>query len=339
MTSIQVRPLTVDGRSTPAVVISYLARRMALFGALSALFSVGGVFMLVDEDLGTKLIGALAVLFFGGGAALLAFQARRPGFVALTRDGILAESPVARVSAPWDAIIGVGRQSIGRSEMIVIDVDDPSRIRTTRGIGWLRQLNSATGFPDLAYPTNLLGGGSEVLEAGVRRYVSEPERRARIGDDAELRSLLEESGARTTMSRTARAAGPASARWLLWALGALAAFTAILSIVSTSDPDRGSNRLLGAVVIGLIGAACLVAAWQFERRPRLARVLGLLATAGLGLIGWLLLGTGNRPMSNIIVGIVLLAAGLVLAWLLFRWRAAPREARDSGEPERRPDDA
>jgi hypothetical protein len=194
VTSVRSRHIDLEGRSVPATVIGMIGWRSALFALLCLPFAAVGVaLLLLSPDIGERVMGAFTLLFFGGGGLVLLATSVRPGFVALTREGIAAQTRFARSFAPWEAIVGIGRAHIGPTEMITVDVDDPSSIRTSRGIGWLTSINARAGYPDLAFPTNLLGKGSEVLETGVRVYATNPERRARIGSPAEHEALVAES--------------------------------------------------------------------------------------------------------------------------------------------------
>ena len=172
--------LTRGGRETPAFVGEYSATRTLLLAIGSALFALMGlVLVFVSED--GRLIGAICLLFFGAGAVVLGMSVGRPGRVALSPEGIGIESRFGEAFAPWDAVTGVGRAWIGRNEMLTIDVTDPSRLQTSRGIGWLKGLNRSMGMPDLSIPTSLLGSRADVLERAIGYYLADPDARQRIG--------------------------------------------------------------------------------------------------------------------------------------------------------------
>ena len=318
---VEARRIAVEGKVVDAFVFAYSARRMLLAGLVCALFVLVGVAMLFSGDGEQRFWGGACVLLFGVGTVLAGASVRRPGFVALTREGIAAESRFGRMFTPWNAVIGVDRTWIGRSEMIVVYVSDPAQIRTTRGIGWLKALNATVRLPDLSFPTWMLGSAARLLEAGVRLYAGDPDRRERIGKVDELRALTEQADPNGAASVRRRAwQAPRVATGILWVIGVGGLLLSALALMDLSDAERPASRLLGAGVFICVCGAATASAWLLGRRPGAGRIVGLLAAAGLLFLGWILTTSPRATGTTVILGLVLIAAGALIGWQLFRWR-------------------
>ncbi|MEP6469545.1 MAG: STM3941 family protein [Chloroflexota bacterium] len=314
--------VTVRGIPTDAFIIEYSRRRTLLMAILCGAFALLGAVLLLIGDGADRFWGAVCLVFFGGGAVALGMQVRRPGRFALTPDGLYSESKLAHAFAPWDAILGVSRAHISRQEMLTVDVTDASLIETSRGIGWLKGLNQSMGMPDLAFPTSLLGERAEVLERAISHYVKHPEQRPRIGTVAELQRLVPLIGAEghapESPSRAGNSAVPLPARWILWVGGALGLLASLAAVVGDGDPARQGSRLLGALLFGTTSVAALGSAWLLPRRPRLGRVLGILAAAGGLFLGWVVTQTADE-IPRVLVGLAIAGCAAVVAWQLARW--------------------
>ena len=314
--------VNVLGQPTDAFVVELSARRTLVMAVLSAVFGVIGIFMIVAGDTGQKVIGAISLLFFGGGAVVLASQVRQPGRWALTRRGLYGESRFASAFAPWEAIVGVGRVHLTNTEMLAVEVSDPAQITTSRGIGWLKGINRSMGYPDLAIPTSLLGSRTEALERGIAFYVAEPEARERIGSASELERLTAAVGIAGPSDdgppTAVKPDTPVVARVLLWLCGTLGLLVTLAALLSEPEAGREGARLVGATVFGCASVAALGSALLLSRRPRIGRILGFVAAAGGLFLGWVVVQNASE-LPGAFVGIAIAATGLVVAWQLARW--------------------
>lgn len=313
--------INVLGQPTDAFFVDFSAGRTLAMAVLSAAFGLVGIWMIVAGSTEQKLIGAMAVLFFGGGGVVLAMQVKRPGRWALTKRGLYGESRFASTFAPWDAIAGVGRIHQSNSEMLAVDVVDPSRITTSRGMGWLKGINRSAGFPDLAIPTSLLGSRTEAPERGIAFYLADPPARHRIGSASELERLTEAIGIdATTSSDTAstRPSAPLVPRILLWLTGALGLAITIVAMLDEPTPGREGTRLAGAAIFGATSVAALGSAFLLTRRPTAGRILGFLAAAGGLFVAWAII-RGSSDLPGALVGTAIGAAAIIVAWQLARW--------------------
>jgi hypothetical protein len=316
-TPLDIRRVEPIGQPvSDAIVLSYQRTRLILMTVLSLAFAVVGLVLVIVGDGGARIGGALAVLFFGGGAIALGTMAAQPGTIAFTRHGLAGETRWARTFVPWTAVIGVHERWIGSNPMVVIDVDDPARLVTSRGIGWLKSLNGRAGFPDLAFPSNLLGESAPILVHAVTRYATDPEARARIGTPGELQALL---GVRPATGSSV-SGGLDVARVLLWIIGVAALLLAAVALTGDADPGREGSRATGSVLIGGIGFIAVAGAWLLPRRPRIGRIVGLVASAGILLIGWILTQTTRGGLASVIVGVAVVIVGLVIGQRLLRGR-------------------
>jgi hypothetical protein len=298
---------------------------------LSGAFALIGLLVLVLGDGEERFWGGVCMILFGGGAIVLGMQVRRPGFVALTRHGLSAESGIAHAFVPWDAVVGADRAHISGQEMLTVDVTDPSHIETSRNVGWLKGLNQAMGMPDLAFPTSLLGRRSEVLERAIGHYLAQPEGRARIGTDAELERLVREIGAENgdeTSRRSDHSSVPTAARVLLWVGGAAGLLVSIAAALGDAEPGRERSRLIGVLLFGTTSVAALASAWLLPRRRGLGRAIGFLAAAGALFLGWVVTQSSSQ-LPGVLIGIAMAGAGGVVAWQLVRWRDSTALREDS----------
>lgn len=317
---VESRAITVDGRTRDAFVFGYSARRMLLAAVGSAIFAVIGMVLLLTGDGEQRFWGGACALLFGAGTVLAAASVQRPGFVALTQDGIVAESRFGRMFTPWSAVTGVDRTWIGRNEMLVVNVSDPTLIRTSRGIGWMKALNATARLPDLAFPTLMLGSNADALEVGLRLYGADASRREHIGTAGELRGLTgtdDLRAPRASRSRPWRAPRVASA--LLWLVGLGGLLLSALSVLDLADAERPSSRLLGAGMFAAVSLTATGSAWLLGRRPRAGKVLGLVAAVGLLLLGWILTTRAATSASTVTLGLLLIGGGAIVAWQLLRW--------------------
>ncbi|HYI67295.1 MAG TPA: STM3941 family protein [Candidatus Limnocylindrales bacterium] len=313
--------INVLGQPTDAFVVEFSARRTLVMAVLSAMFGLIGIFMIVAGDTGQKVIGAISLLFFGGGAVVLASQVRRPGRWALTRHGLYGESRFASAFAPWEAIVGIGRVHLTNTEMLAVEVGDPAQITTSRGLGWLKGINRSMGYPDLAIPTSLLGSRTEALERGIAFYVAEPEARERIGTASELERLnaaIGIAGPSDDGRPTVKPDTPVVARVLLWLSGALGLLITLVALLSEPEAGRESARLVGAAVFGGTSVAALGSAFLLTRRPLIGKILGFVAAAGGLFLGWVVVRNASE-LPGALVGIAIAATGLIVAWQLVRW--------------------
>ena len=127
---------------------------------------------------------------------------------------------------------------------------------------------------------------------------------------------------------TAPAELPRRAIRLLWLTGIGLDVFAIMGLLADADPQRMGSRILGAIILAAIGAVAMVAAIMARSRPLLARRLGLVASAGMLFVAWLVLSRPWTSPFTVVIGRVLLTVGASVAWQLYRWRGTP-----SGEPE------
>ena len=323
-TPLQIRRVQPIGQPMgDAIVLPYQRSRLLLMAVLSVAMGLLGLLMLLVGDGGGRLIGALALVFFGGGAAVLATMAAQPGMIAFTRHGLSGESRWARAFVPWSAVTGVGESWIGTNRMVVVDVDDPTHVVTSRGIGWLKGLNARAGLPDLAFPTNLLGSSTPVLVTAVKRYATDPEARGRIGTAKDLAALLERAGAEPASSSgtaSPTAAAPVVAGVLLWVVGGAGLLLALLGLLGDPAPGREESRALGTALIGGGGGLALVAAWLLGHRPRAGRLLGIAAAVVAGFIGGVVTQGERNGMAGLVVGGLVILAAATIAWQLWRWR-------------------
>jgi hypothetical protein len=308
------------GHLTDAFIIEYSRRRTLLMAGLSAGFAVLGVLILLFGDGADRFWGAMCLAFFGGGAIVLGMQVRRPGRIALVAAGLYSESSIAHAFVPWDATAGVGRVHISGQEMLIVDVTDASRIETSGGIGWLKGLNQAMDLPDFALPTSLLGSRADVLARAIAQYVDHPEDRSRIGTVDELARLVRVSGPQDESAPSPGRSShlPNAARWILWVGGAIGLFVSIAAVLSDIDPERRGSRLLGALLFGTTSVAALGSAWLLPRRPRIGRVLGILAAAGGMFLGWVITQTADT-LPRVLVGVAVVGCAALVAWQLARW--------------------
>ena len=316
--------LTRGGREIPAFVGEYSATRTLLTAIGSAVFALIGLILAFVSDDG-RLVGVICLLFFVAGAIVLGVSVGRPGRVALSREGILVESRFGEAFAPWSAVTGVGRASIGRNEMLTIDVTAPSMLKTSPGIGWLKGLNQSMGMPDLAIPTSLLGSRADVLERAIGYYLADPDARQRIGSAEELERL----GAAVGLDTDPREAEvspphPRLSRWILWLTGGGGLLLTLAGSFSEPNPGREGSRIAGFVVFAIVSGAAVGSAYLMTRRPRLARILGLVSAGGAVFIGWALMRAASS-LPGALVALAIAAVGLVVAWQLVRW--SPQEIR------------
>ena len=96
-----------------AFVLPYQRTRLILMTVLSIAFAVVEIILVIVGDGGERIGGALAVLFFGGGAVAPARWSPSPT-IALTRHGLAAD-PAGRAVLPWSALTAVGERWIGRT--------------------------------------------------------------------------------------------------------------------------------------------------------------------------------------------------------------------------------
>ncbi len=316
------------GQPTDAFIVEFSARRTLVMAAVSAAFALIGIAMIVAGDTGEKVIGAICLLSFGGGAVILASQVRRPGRWALTRRGLYGESRFASAFAPWEAIVGVGRVHFANNEMLAVDVTDAAHITTSRGVGWLKGINGPMGYPDLAIPTSLLGSRAEALEGGIAFYLSQPQARERIGSATELERLTAALGNAAPHSDAppARTPGaPIVPRILLWLSGSLGLVLTLAALLGESEAGREGSRLVGAAIFGAISASALGSAYLLTRRPRTGRILGFAAAAGGVFIAWVVVQNADE-LPGALVGTAIGAAAVFVAWQLARW-SPPRLSR------------
>ena len=129
----------------------------------------------------------------------------------------------------------------------------------------------------------MLGASAPILVDAVTRYATDPDARARIGTPAELQAML---GNAPAPSSTDRGTDDV-ARVLLWVIGVAAVLLAAVALAGEPDPGREASRAAGSALIGGIGLVAIAGGWLLPRRPRIGRIVGLVAVAGVLLIGWI----------------------------------------------------
>jgi hypothetical protein len=111
---------------------------------------------------------------------------------------------------------------------------------------------------------------------------------------------------------------PSVARWILWVGGAIGLFVTSAALLSDVDPERRGSRLLGALLFGTTSVAAVGSAWLLPRRPRIGRLLGILAAAGGIFLGWVITQTADT-LPGALIGVVIVSGAATVAWQLARW--------------------
>ena len=119
---------------------------------------------------------------------------------------------------------------------------------------------------------------------------------------------------------------PGLSRWILWVTGVGGLLLTLAGSFSEPNPGRAGSRIAGFVVFAIVSGAAVGSAYLMTRRPRLARILGLVAAGGAVFIGWALM-RAESSLPGALVAIAIAAVGLVVAWQLVRW--SPQEIRPS----------
>jgi hypothetical protein len=99
----------------PLEIRPRVVRNAVLLGAGCATFTAIGLWMIVTEPIGIKLIGVISVLFFGaGGAIAVPKLLRRKVSLRLTRAAVTFVWPEGEMTVPWSEVESVRVVKISR---------------------------------------------------------------------------------------------------------------------------------------------------------------------------------------------------------------------------------
>ena len=117
--------------------------KMAFYGMLSAAFTGGGVYMIMDGDHGGWFVAG-----FFGACTLIFLALLLPGaaYLRLSRDGFRVRSLWRGHFTPWSAVTGFGVARIARRRLVVFNFVDA---KARRGARYARILTGVEGaLPD-----------------------------------------------------------------------------------------------------------------------------------------------------------------------------------------------
>ena len=148
-------------------------------------FAVVYVILLIRIGTRTDVVGHILRIFvlsmevvFIGVAIWLVRGWRKPGYVALLREGIYSRSSLGWLLVPWETISNTGTHKFGGLESLGVRTRVPPRIGS-RLVKVTRRLNRGFTGWDFAYPLLVISGGADFRRI-VESCVADPAERTKV---------------------------------------------------------------------------------------------------------------------------------------------------------------